>query len=203
MIARLGSLLSVLIPPPRWRLPVAAVLGLTAGIGGVVFYQSRAWSYLQDDPKACINCHIMIPQYSTWQHSSHGRVASCNDCHVPHTSLAAMYYFKAKDGLRHSTLFTLGMEQQVIRITEPSVAVVQQNCLRCHGNLNSEVSTSQVMGPTKSHGEGKLCWECHREVPHGRVTSLSSVPNARMQLEAPTIPEWMNTKPTDNDGVKK
>jgi len=181
---------------------VVAVLGLTLGIGGVVFYQSRAWSYMEDDPKACINCHIMIPQYSTWQHSSHSRVATCNDCHVPHTSLAAKYYFKAKDGLRHSTLFTLRLEQEVIRITEPSVAVVQQNCLRCHGMLNEGVSTSKVVLP-EGHGEGHLCWECHREVPHGRVTSLSSVPNARMQLEAPTIPDWMRTKTTENDGVKK
>jgi cytochrome c nitrite reductase small subunit len=70
---------------------------------------SEAASYLSDDPEACINCHIMIPQYATWRHSSHGRDTVCNDCHVPQDSVFAKYYFKAKDGLRHSAIH--GYEQ--------------------------------------------------------------------------------------------
>lgn len=197
----LVRLLLLVVPPPRWQIPVLVLVGLVMGIGGVIFHQSRAWSYLEDDPAACINCHIMIPQYTTWKHSSHARVATCNDCHVPHTSVLAKYFFKAKDGSRHATLFTLGLEQQVIRITPASAAVVQQNCIRCHDNLNANVGTA-VTAKMASHGEGKLCWECHREVPHGRVNSLSSVPNARIQLETPTIPEWMRKTPP-NDGAHR
>ncbi|MEN9353258.1 MAG: hypothetical protein RL318_583 [Fibrobacterota bacterium] len=197
MLKWLRRWVQLLLPPPRWQVPALVLIGLTIGAGGVIFHQSRAWSYLYDDPKACINCHIMMPQYTTWQHSSHARVASCNDCHVPHSSLAAKYFFKAKDGMRHATLFTLGMEEQVIRITAPSKAVVQENCVRCHGFVNDEVSTRNVTEKTARHGEGHLCWDCHREVPHGRVNSLSSVPNSRIQLETPTIPEWMRKTPKD------
>lgn len=167
-----------------------AALGAILGIGGVIFWQSRAWSYLLDDPAACINCHIMIPQYTTWQHSSHARVATCNDCHVPHDNILHKYYFKAKDGSRHATLFTLRMEQQVIEITEPSRKVVQMNCVRCHEHVNDKVHTLLSLRQIRQ-GEGKLCWECHREVPHGRVNSLSSVPNAKIQLETPNLPAWL------------
>lgn len=189
----LFRILDSVLPPPRWRLPVLALLGTIFGIGAVIFYQSRAWSYLLDDPSACINCHIMIPQYTTWQHSSHARVATCNDCHVPHDNILHMYYFKAKDGSRHATLFTLRMEDQVIRITEPSMKVVQMNCVRCHEHVNDRVHTKVTLKQIQ-HGEGKLCWECHREVPHGRVNSLSSVPNAKSQLETPNIPTWLRSQ---------
>lgn len=187
-------ILDAMLPPPQWRLPVILVLGLSLGIGSVIFWQSKAWSYLFDDPKACINCHIMIPQYTTWQHSSHARVATCNDCHVPHDNILNKYYFKAKDGSRHATLFTLRMEEQVIRITDPSRRVVQMNCVRCHQNLNEPVHTNVTQAQIK-HGEGKNCWDCHREVPHGRVNSLSSVPNAKMQLETPKLPTWLKPAP--------
>lgn len=204
MPSLLARLVKSLIPPPRWQLPVIALAGLILGVGGVIFHQSRAWSYLYDDPEACINCHIMVPQFTTWKHSSHARVASCNDCHVPHSSLAAKYFFKAKDGMRHATLFTLGLEDQVIRITPPSKKVVQENCLRCHGTLNSEVSTSASNPPPAGHPEmeGRVCWDCHREVPHGRVNSLSSVPNAGMQLQQRELPTWMRNSP-NNDGAEK
>lgn len=191
MMRLLRIIAGYIVPPPAWQLPVIVVLGLSTGVGLVIAHQSRAWSYASDDPGACINCHIMMPQFSTWRHSSHARVASCNDCHVPHTSVAAKYYFKAKDGSRHATLFTLGMERQVIGITRPSKAVVQENCLRCHSELNSEVSTSKVTVANTAHGAGHLCWDCHREVPHGRVNSLSSVPNAGIQLQASKLPEWI------------
>ena len=191
MLTRLFRLALWLRPPPGWRWPVLGLIGLTLGLGAVIFHQSKAWSYLYDDPAACINCHIMVPQYTTWKHSSHGRDVTCNDCHVPHSNIAAKYFFKAKDGMRHATLFTLGMEEQVIRITPPSMAVVQENCVRCHGNLNHPVGTDTATVARAMHGDGHLCWECHREVPHGRVNSLSSVPNARVQLEARTIPDWI------------
>lgn len=200
MLSLLRKALGAVLPPPAWQLPVLALLGLSTGVGIVIAHQSRAWSYLSDDPGACVNCHIMMPQYSTWRHGSHGRVATCNDCHVPHSSYAAKYFFKAKDGSRHATLFTLGLEQQVIGITAPSKSVVQRNCLRCHSNLISGVSIGTVTVKSASHGAGHLCWDCHREVPHGRVNSLSSVPNARIQLQTANLPEWMTRKPR-NEGA--
>ena len=35
------------------------------------------------------------------------------------------------------------------------------------------------------------CWECHRETPHGRVNSLSSVPYTRVPTPESPVPEWL------------
>ena len=58
----------------------------------------------------------MRSAYATWQHSSHRAVAGCNDCHVPQDNVLSKYYFKAKDGLRHATIFTMRAEPQVIKM---------------------------------------------------------------------------------------
>jgi len=93
------KLVRSLIPPTKWQLPVIIVLGIFAGLALYTFRVSNASSYISDDPKACINCHVMNPQYITWFHSSHREVANCNDCHVPQDNFASKYYFKAKDGI--------------------------------------------------------------------------------------------------------
>jgi cytochrome c nitrite reductase small subunit len=61
----------------------------------------------------------MAPQFTTWSHSSHREKTSCNDCHVPHGNVFSKYLFKAKDGIRHATIFTLRKEPQVIFIRVP------------------------------------------------------------------------------------
>jgi cytochrome c nitrite reductase small subunit len=157
------------------------LLGCCVGGGLYLATISNAASYLSDDPKACINCHVMEPEYASWQHSSHARVATCNDCHVPHDSTINKYWFKAKDGLRHSYLYTTGQERQVIQAIDESKKVIQANCLRCHGDLVAEARTP--MG----HTLARSCTDCHREVPHGRVHSLSSTPNAAIPPLSPVF----------------
>ncbi|MBN2891428.1 MAG: cytochrome c nitrite reductase small subunit [Bacteroidales bacterium] len=181
-----------ILPPEKWKLPVAVILGVIVGLFFYSFKISNASSYISDEPETCINCHVMEPEYATWFHSSHREVATCNDCHVPHTSVFAKYFFKAKDGMRHATIFTLRLEPQVIQIKEAGVNVVQQNCIRCHSFVNEDVNTINITGKNYQHGEGKLCWECHREVPHGTVKSLSSTPYARVPRLGDPVPEWLN-----------
>lgn len=178
-------------PPGRWHLPVIILLGIFTGLALYVLRISNAPSYLSDDPGACINCHVMNPQYASWYHSSHREVAHCNDCHVPHDNFINKYYFKAKDGLRHATIFTLRNEPQVIMILEAGKKVVQQNCIRCHEYLLKDNNILAVMPGYDFHRTERECWECHRETPHGRVSSLSAAPHARIpELEDP-VPAWL------------
>lgn len=186
------KILRVIAPPPEWRIYVFIILGVFFGLLLVVLRISNAVSYLSDDPVACMNCHIMTPQFATWQKSSHARVTTCNDCHVPHDNFVRKYFFKASDGLRHATMFTLRLEPEVIHIKEAGAGVVQENCIRCHYEF---INTSSLVTVTKKqadHGNGKLCWECHRETPHGRVNSLSSFPFARVPQLTPVMPEWLD-----------
>jgi cytochrome c nitrite reductase small subunit len=171
------------------RLPCCLVLGIMAGTGIFVLHVSRAASYLSETPATCMNCHVMATEYVTWQHSSHANVATCNDCHVPHTSLAAHWAFKAKDGLWHSTVFTMRWEPQAIRISKGAISVVEANCRRCHARVIENVCLADRQ-------DGDLrCWECHREVPHGSVRSLSTtpgifqprLPSMESPLQTPTL----------------
>jgi cytochrome c nitrite reductase small subunit len=162
-----------------------------------VFKLSNAASYLSDDPKACVNCHLMTPQYITWNHSSHRDVAHCNDCHVPHSNLFSKYYFKAKDGLYHSAVFTLRAEPQVIQALGPSIAVIQNNCIRCHQDQVTDARTVSLVENHVAHRTDRLCWDCHKEVPHGRVKSLSSVGHQVEYVEIhateahSVVPAWL------------
>lgn len=175
------KLIQALRPPANWK--TVAIIVVAAGLGLVfyLFYASNAVSYLSDDPMTCVNCHVMTPQYATWYHSSHREAAHCNDCHVPHNNVVNKYFFKAKDGMRHATMFTLRKEPQVIYIKDAGLKVVQENCKRCHINENQKVGLLKLTGEAHLNSDGKVCWSCHREVPHGRVNSLSSAPNARIK----------------------
>lgn len=188
------SLFKHFAPPPKLLFPVVILTGIIIGIGLYTFYISRAPSYLSDKPETCVNCHIMTPQYATWFHSSHRERAHCNDCHVPHNNIANKYYFKAKDGLRHATIFTLRAEPQVIFIKNAGKEVVQNNCIRCHKELLTDYR--MLARTTEFHHQrmDRKCWDCHRETPHGRVNSLSSVPDARVPLPETPVPEWLKNK---------
>lgn len=190
-------------PPPQWRLPVIVILGIFVGLGIYVVYLSKMDSYLSDSPTTCVNCHIMAPQYATWKSSSHKEVATCNDCHVPHNNVFNKYFFKAKDGMRHATMFALRLEPQVIRIREEGAEVVHNNCIRCHSKVLTDAKLTKTVVNHVHSRTDRVCWDCHREVPHGRVNSVSSTPNARVPLPESPVPDWLREYMKNNKTNKK
>lgn len=192
MKIKVGKIIDAILPPQNWIIAVSFVSGAFLGLLILILYISNAPSYLSDKPEACINCHVMTPQYITWRNSSHARVATCNDCHVPQDNLIKKLYFKASDGLRHTTVFTFRLEPQVIQIKESGKRVVQENCIRCHQNLIDRTTLTRVANISFAHNTDKFCWDCHRETPHGRVNSLASTPFAQTPKLTPVLPEWLN-----------
>jgi cytochrome c nitrite reductase small subunit len=137
----------------------------------------------------------MTPFYQSWDHSSHAQWATCNDCHVPHENVIKKYAFKAKDGLYHAAVFTIRKEPQVIRARDESSEVIMNNCIRCHYQLNTEfVKTGRITSCEVKSGKGKACWDCHTEVPHTKVNSLSSSPHAIVPLPSSPVPDWLKNK---------
>lgn len=185
------NLIKYFTPPEFWRVPVVIILGIFFGIGLFAFYISKAPSYLSDNPKTCVNCHIMAPEYSTWSHSSHRGYTNCNDCHVPHNNVFNKYYFKAKDGLRHATIFTFRGEPQVIRIKEVGANAVQKNCIRCHINLLTDDKVNRLTNSLAMFRSERKCWDCHRLTPHDRVRGLSTTPFSRVPLLESPVPQWL------------
>ncbi len=179
----------------RQKILIVSMLGIIVGLGLLFLYLLRMHTYIVgDDPAACVNCHIMSPYYATWSRSSHGRDATCNDCHVPNDNIAAHYGFKGLDGMKHVAYFVTNSERQAIRAEDMSAQVIMNNCIRCHTQLNQEfVKTGRIDYMQAMRGEGKACWDCHRNVPHGGMNSLSSTPHAETQVPIPPspVPEWL------------
>ncbi|MDR1808177.1 MAG: cytochrome c nitrite reductase small subunit [Propionibacteriaceae bacterium] len=142
------------------RLLAAFCLGTAAGVAGFTLYYADAAAYLGSDPATCTNCHVMQPVYDAWTHGPHARVATCNDCHLPHDNIVHKYYVKAEDGFLHVSKFTLGLYPENIRIRQSSLAVTNQACLSCHADLTD--SMFQAMGA----GEEITCTRCHSTVGH-------------------------------------
>jgi cytochrome c nitrite reductase small subunit len=138
-------------------LALGVPVGFVAGLGMFTFLYAGGTAYLTDEPKACMNCHVMSDQYGGWIRSSHRAVATCNDCHAPHSFLAK-YVTKAKNGFFHSLAFTTGRFPDPIRIGEANRKITEAACLHCHRPLVELVF---------SHGNGQLsCIQCHRHVGH-------------------------------------
>ncbi len=143
---------------------LAILLGVLFGVGGVTFSYAEGLSYLSTDPAACANCHIMQPQYDSWQKSSHHTVATCVDCHLP-GGLVTKYLAKAENGWNHSKAFTLQDFPEPILITAKNAAILHANCLRCHEDLVHDQAIAWTEGAPR-------CVHCHVAVGHGEPVGL-------------------------------
>lgn len=179
----------------RWRRVAVFLIAVLVGMGIFLAKEASIVSYMSDNPQACVNCHVMTPVYNSWMHSSHRERASCNDCHVPQDNLFNKYFFKAKDGLFHSTIFTARMEPEVMFMREESEKVVQDNCIRCHVQ---QITQSKYYGWLENHKENRTqrnCWSCHQELPHGTVHGISTIKNNIAPIPTDdvetVIPQWL------------
>ncbi|WP_196889136.1 cytochrome c nitrite reductase small subunit [Aureivirga sp. CE67] len=193
-------LLKFLKPPKQWRVPAFILLGAFCGLSLYAVIESKAVSYLSDDPKTCANCHVMTPQYTTWTNSSHREWATCNDCHVPQDNVLKKYAFKAKDGFGHASAFLLRNEPEVIRMKEAGNEVVQDNCIRCHQDQVTDAKMSTWVESHNDSRKDRQCWECHKEVPHGKIHSLSSTKYyGKIPMEhQETLPDWLKKLVEEN-----
>jgi cytochrome c nitrite reductase small subunit len=144
----------------------ACLVGVAAGVGGYTFRYARGLSYLSTDPAACVNCHIMQPQYDGWARASHHTAAVCVDCHLPHT-LVDKYLVKLENGWRHGKLFTTQKFKEPIRVQEPGLAVLQDNCVRCHEAMAHGLAPGHPL-----MSSAVQCVHCHWDAGHGDRTGL-------------------------------
>lgn len=156
----------------KGALVLSALVGTLAGVGGYTFSYAEGLSYLSNDSRACTNCHIMNDQFDSWRKGPHHAVAACNDCHVP-PQFFSKYMAKARNGYHHSMGFTFQPSapdephakkffDEPIRIKSTNSQILQDNCLRCHGDLVHQI----VRGSTWDDGAIR-CVHCHSAVGHG------------------------------------
>lgn len=138
---------------------LALVIGAFIGVGAFTFGYGQGFSYFSTDPSACVNCHIMQPQYDSWHASSHRAVAGCIDCHLPH-DLGPALIAKADNGWRHSWAFTFQNFHEPIQIIPRNQRILQDNCVACHGQIVHEMFGGR-------EDVEMNCIRCHADVGHG------------------------------------
>ncbi|MEM8668368.1 MAG: cytochrome c nitrite reductase small subunit [Planctomycetota bacterium] len=145
-------------------LATAILIGVLIGAGAFTFVYGNGTSYLSNDPKTCLNCHVMQESFDSWQNSSHHHVALCNDCHLPH-DFVGKWVSKADNGLFHSIAFTFQDYQDPIQIKPRNRTITQNACIDCHKDFVHSLLTSESLDwDTKSNHT--LCVHCHSEVGH-------------------------------------
>ena len=142
-------------------LVLAALFGVCLGVGLFTFRYADGLSYFSTDPAACANCHIMNDQFASWQRGPHHGAARCVDCHLPHAGLAK-WVAKGQNGYHHSKGFTLQDFHEPILIKPPNAAILQANCLRCHGEFVHE-----ILAGSSTDRDAVRCVQCHRGAGHG------------------------------------
>lgn len=149
-------------PAAIYSILFSVALGATIGVGGYAFVYAKGYSYLQDNPAACANCHVMQGHFDGWIAGSHASVAGCNDCHTPPGSVAEKYFVKAENGFWHSLKFTTGDFHEPIRIRHTNHEVTERACRGCHQEIVEAIDvTHQGVEPTS-------CVRCHDSVGHLR-----------------------------------
>lgn len=139
-----------------------ALSALVGGLGAFTFSHAKGWSYFSSDPQACVNCHVMEPQFASWQHSSHRNVAVCNDCHMPH-DFVNKWYTKALNGWNHSVAFTTGDFPEPITIKGRNKEIALHNCQSCHSQLVGDMHISVSL---KHEADAPTYTSCHGNVGH-------------------------------------
>lgn len=152
---------------------LAIVIGSLAGLGGYTFKYGEGLSYFSKDPAACVNCHIMQPQYDSWQKASHHAVATCVDCHLPHDFIGK-YIAKADNGYRHSKGFTFQDFPEPIFIKDRAAKILQKNCISCHTDL-----VHGLIAGAESEADEMQCVHCHRSAGHGETIGLGKYEEPR------------------------
>jgi cytochrome c nitrite reductase small subunit len=143
------------------RILLAILAGVFFGLSGFTFHYAEGLSYLSNDPRACVNCHVMRDNYDSWQKGSHHAAATCNDCHVPH-SLVPKLVTKLRNGYNHSKGFTFMDFPEPIRIKPANAMVLQKNCIGCHDKTVRDIAEHD-----ETESESVLCVRCHTTVGHG------------------------------------
>jgi cytochrome c nitrite reductase small subunit len=144
----------------RIAVALIALFGIAVGIGVFTFSYAEGLSYFSTDPRACANCHVMNDQYASWSRGPHHGQATCVECHLPHDFIGK-YIAKAENGYHHSKAFTLEDFHEPIMIKPKNAAILQGNCLRCHGDF-----VHDVVAGSKTDSD-VTCVRCHRSTGHG------------------------------------
>ena len=120
------------------------------------------------ESKKCAGCHEILPEYRTWEVSSHSKV-KCINCHIT-PGIVGLTRAAVNIAFNVGQHYT-GDFQRPIKNQLP---VNSAACEKCH-SYNREISPSgDLIVPHDRHRQQKVpCATCHRGVAHGDIAARS------------------------------
>ncbi len=123
---------------------------------------------LTSQPSFCGLCHIVRPDISSWEKSTHSKV-KCLACHV---EPGFFNLLKEKVGAVKEPIlyFTGNYENPLNKESKLAREMSDESCLSCHQMKEKEEKITYAMGIImnhKAHAEvGLRCTQCHNRVAH-------------------------------------
>ncbi len=139
---------------------------IITGLLVFLFGGMYAATALTSTPEFCKSCHIMQPEYATWQASSHSQI-SCVECHVDSGLVNEM---------KHKVVATKELYMYVTKTYELPIRMTEDipdnRCLKCHSTKRPVSPSYQGLYiPHDKHNKaGVGCIKCHSGVAHGKIT---------------------------------
>ncbi len=137
---------------------------LAASITGFLIITFLGGLELTGQPAICSMCHMMKPEYYTWQWSSHSGTG-CTGCHVPPGPAGLLKSYPAR--ARNLYLMLSGSYVSPIVKLSP---IPDGACERCH-KLAPDESGGRILAAHGVHKKmGVSCIKCHSGIAHGRIS---------------------------------
>jgi cytochrome c nitrite reductase small subunit len=122
------------------------------------------------NPRFCIVCHDMQPEYNAWKKSSHSQI-TCYACHVK-PGLVNLIEDKVFVGLPTVVSeITNNYHSPINKGSKVSVEMSNESCLVCHDEIKRKITPSAGLKMNhKPHLQrGIKCTVCHNRVAHRDV----------------------------------
>ena len=163
---RLGDL----IASAPWR-AAGLSAGLLLAIGLILTFAAVE---VTSRPSFCGSCHIMVPYYQSWRHSTHKNVA-CVECHIaPGVGAEIRKKFEALSMVAKYFTATYG--------TNPWTEIDDAACLRCHQRrlLEGKAMLRDILFDHTAHlsemrrGKTLRCTSCHSQIVQGSHIAVTT-----------------------------
>lgn len=125
-------------------------------------------------PEFCQTCHIMKPEYRTWQATSHSNIR-CTECHI---EPGVFNLIKHKIGaMKELYLYATNTYPTPIKMSHKIENFV---CEKCHSITTRKFTVSgDIKIPHTRHIESKItevyCVDCHAGVAHGKISERGMI----------------------------
>ncbi|MCL4491492.1 MAG: cytochrome c family protein [Nitrospirae bacterium] len=124
---------------------------------GLIGYKIN--DYFENDPNACLMCHVHDKANKAWAHSVH-KTVNCHECH----------HSTKKDQVIQMYRFAV-LGQRTVSPRHGAIIVAWKICIQCHWERNSKYPNAPLVNHSRYHAKHVFieqieCSKCHGYITH-------------------------------------